>query len=68
MNFTGFVDGVQIGTDTFTWNGTNDVKIVFGGRVNGSLTDNIQISAIPEPSAALLSALGVVTLLRRRRI
>lgn len=68
VNFTGFVDGVQIGTDTFTWNGTNDVKIVFGGRVPGSLIDNIQIATIPEPSAALLSALGVLALVRRRRI
>lgn len=68
VNFTGFVDGVQIATDTFTWNGTDNVKIVFGGRVDGSLTDNIQISTIPEPSAALLSALGVLALVRRRRI
>ena len=68
VNFTGFVDGVQIGTDTFTWNGTDDVKIFLGGRVNGSLIDNVQVSTIPEPSAALLSGLGVVALLRRRRI
>ncbi len=68
VNFTGFVDGVQIATDTFDWNGTDDVKIVFGGRVPGSLIDNIQIATIPEPSAALLSALGVLALVRRRRI
>lgn len=68
VNFTGFVDGVQIGTDTFTWNGTDDVKIFFGGRVQGSLIDNIQIATIPEPSAALLSALGGLALVRRRRI
>lgn len=68
VNFTGFVDGVQIGTDTFTWNGTEDVKIFLGGRVNGSLIDNVKISTIPEPSAALLSGLGVVALLRRRRL
>jgi hypothetical protein len=68
VNFTGFVDGVQIGTDTFTWNGTDDVKIFLGGRVNGSLIDNVQISTIPEPSAALLSGLGILALVRRRRI
>lgn len=68
VNFSGFVDGVQIGTDTFTWNGTNDVKIFLGGRVNGSLIDNVQVSTIPEPTAALLSGLGILALGRRRRI
>lgn len=68
VNFTGFVDGVQIGTDTFTWNGTDDVKIFLGGRVNGSLIDNVEVSTIPEPSAALLSGLGILALIRRRRI
>ncbi|MCW1886376.1 PEP-CTERM sorting domain-containing protein [Luteolibacter flavescens] len=68
VNFTGFVDGVPIGTDTFTWNGTDDVKIFLGGRVNGSLIDNVQVSTIPEPSVALLSGLGILALVRRRRI
>lgn len=67
VTFTGFTDGVQIATDSFTWGGTNDVKIFFGGSVQGSLIDNIQINTIPEPSALLLSALGAVALLRRRR-
>jgi hypothetical protein len=68
VNFTGLVDGVPIGTDTFTWNGTDDVKIFLGGRVNGSLIDNVQVSTIPEPSAALLSGLAILALARRRRI
>lgn len=68
VTFTGFVDGVQIGTDTFTWNATNNVTIFLGGRVNGSLIDNVQVSTIPEPSAALLSGLGILALIRRRRI
>ena len=67
VNFTGFVDGVQVAADTFTWNGTDNVRIFFGGRVEGSLIDNIQINTIPEPSAALLSALGALALVRRRR-
>lgn len=67
VNFTGFVDGVQIGTDTFDWNGTNNVSIFFGGRVVGSLIDNIQISTIPEPSAVMLSGFCALGLLRRRR-
>jgi autotransporter-associated beta strand protein len=43
VNFTGFVDGSKVATDSFTWNSTNDVKVVFGGRVTGSLVDNIYV-------------------------
>jgi uncharacterized protein (TIGR03382 family) len=67
VNFTGFVDGSKVATDSFTWNSTNDVKIVFGGRVTGSLIDNIVVATIPEPSTALLGGLGLLALLRRRR-
>ncbi len=67
VNFTGFVDGVQIGTDTFDWNGTNNVTIFFGGRVAGSLIDDIQIRTIPEPSAVMLSGFCALGFLRRRR-
>lgn len=67
VNFTGFVDGVQIGTDTFDWNGTNNVSIFFGGRVTGSLIDNIQIRTIPEPSVVMLSGFCALGFMRRRR-
>lgn len=37
-------------------------------RPNGAvLLDNIEVSVIPEPSAALLGGFGILTLLRRRR-
>lgn len=67
VNFTGIIDGNTIMTDTFTWDASNDMKIVFTGSSAGSLVDNIVITAVPEPSAALLGGLGLLVLLRRRR-
>lgn len=46
------------------YNETNG-KIFFGG--NNSTFDNLSVTVIPEPSAALLGALGMLALLRRRR-
>ncbi len=56
---TYIVDGSNNGFD-----GTNSRLFVGGG--NGLIFDNISI--VPEPSAALLGGLGVLCLLRRRRI
>ncbi len=39
----------------------------FGGRTAGSV-DNFLLTQVPEPSAALLGGIGVLALLRRRRI
>jgi uncharacterized protein (TIGR03382 family) len=36
------------------------------GRFEGEI-DNLSVSLIPEPGAALLGGLGLLTLLRRRR-
>ena len=41
---------------------------LFVGGGNGLVFDNINVTAVPEPSLALLSGLGVLGLLRRRRI
>jgi len=46
------------------YDGTNG-KIFFGG--NASTFDNLNITVVPEPSAALLGGLGMLCLLRRRR-
>ncbi len=40
-------------------------KIIFGG--NNNTFDNLNVTVIPEPSAALLGVLGMLCLLRRRR-
>ncbi|MDA8736277.1 hypothetical protein N9V19_01650 [Opitutales bacterium] len=49
VTFTGYVDGQEVATDTFTWDGTDDVKILFGGHTAGYLIDNIAVSSIPVP-------------------
>jgi len=46
------------------------LKITFTGATSGSgnnRIDNLQINAVPEPSAALVTAFGLLGLLRRRR-
>lgn len=48
-----------------TFTGTNSQLVLGGG--NGLVFDNIVVSTIPEPTAALLGGLGVLALLRRRR-
>lgn len=67
VTFTGMIDGNTVATDTFTWDASNDMKIVFGGNTVGSTMDNLVLSTIPEPSAALLGSLAVLGLLRRNR-
>jgi hypothetical protein len=67
VTFTGIIDGNTVATDTFTWDASNDMKIVFGGNTVGSTMDNLVLSTIPEPSAALLGSLAVLGLLRRNR-
>ncbi len=56
-------------TNTFTGlnlDGT-DQFISFHARETVTYIDNLSITAIPEPSAALLGGLGLLALLRRRR-
>jgi hypothetical protein len=47
--------------------GTDDQFISFHARNTETYIDNLSITAIPEPSAALLGGLGLLALLRRRR-
>lgn len=53
-------------TDRVTIVGTGNVENGF--NVIGAVGGNLNLVTIPEPSAALLGALGVLGLLRRRRI
>jgi hypothetical protein len=56
-------------TNTFTGLdlNTNDQFISFNARGTIANIDNLSITAVPEPSAALLGGLSVLALLRRRR-
>ena len=65
-------DGAYDPTLTFLVNGadngfTASNSQLFLGGGNGLVFDNINVTAVPEPSLALLSGLGVLGLLRRRR-
>ena len=51
----------------FTSGGTMDTSSIEGGSSNEA-TSRIQLVAVPEPTAALLGAVGTVGLLRRRRM
>lgn len=53
-------DGQAIVLRFFDFNGG-------GNTTNQTGIDNIELTAVPEPSAALLGALGLLALLRRRR-
>ncbi len=54
--------GVGAGAASFKFTATNPGADRFGGSI-----DNLSVSLIPEPGAALLGGLGLLTLLRRRR-
>jgi hypothetical protein len=61
------------GTLSYIGDGTGVVRLRIGpagtltsGRFEGEI-DNLSVSLIPEPGAALLGGLGLLTLLRRRR-
>lgn len=45
---------------------TTNSQLFLGGG-NGLIFDNISVTSVPEPSAAILGALGVLCLARRRR-
>lgn len=66
-------DGTYEPARTFTINGadngfTGANSQLFVGGGFGLTFDNINVAVVPEPSAALLGGLGVLGLLRRRRI
>lgn len=62
-----YVNGSLTNTFTGLNLGTDDQFISFHANSTVANIDNLTISAIPEPSAALLGGLGLLALLRRRR-
>ena len=62
-----YVNSVLKATYTDLGLGANDGYLSFEARGTKAYYDNLVISAIPEPSAALLGGLGMLALLRRRR-
>jgi hypothetical protein len=62
-----YVNGSLTNTFTGLNLGTDDQYISFHARNSIAYIDNLSITAIPEPSAALLGGLGLLALLRRRR-
>jgi hypothetical protein len=70
---TGNLDAGLKGTLSYIGDGTGVVRLRIGPagtlnslRFEGEI-DNLSVSLIPEPGAALLGGLGLLTLLRRRR-
>lgn len=70
VNYEAFIDGgTAIKTGSFTWSGTDEnyLNVYSNYTSNSGTLDNFSVTAIPEPSAALLGGLGLLALLRRRR-
>lgn len=61
-------DSVSIGVDLGT-NGYDYYAVIFTGEADATefSIDNVSLTAIPEPAAALLGSLGILFLIRRRR-
>jgi hypothetical protein len=62
INFTEFVNSGSI-----DWNAINKISLSGGGTLELDISLVGGLTAVPEPTTALLSALGALCLLRRRR-
>ena len=61
------INGVNSATFTYTTNPADITHVGFGVQSATSEVSNFSLTAVPEPSVALLGGLGVLALLRRRR-
>lgn len=63
------VNGVQIVSDSFTWDGNGgQVRMELQTDTEGNFIDNLTVATnVPEPTAGLLGLVGLVAFARRRR-
>lgn len=64
---TWFRDSIQIHTAAYTTNPTINYIGIYKHQTASGTVDNLSLTVVPEPSAALLGGLGMLALLRRRR-
>ncbi|MCA9236211.1 MAG: hypothetical protein KDA44_12120 [Planctomycetales bacterium] len=70
VNYKVFYNGALQGTGSFPWSGTNENYIALDARDGGSVGfDNLAVTTVPEPAAAMLAALAIggLGVVRRRR-
>ncbi len=58
---------IRTATTTTGWNDYNAIFIRNGSIAADYLVDNVSLTLVPEPAAAVLGGLGLLGLLRRRR-
>ena len=66
---TSVVDGIQVASDTFTWDSNGgEMRMELGNNdPDGQRIDNLTVRTIPEPSAASLFGLALAGIFLRRR-
>lgn len=68
VNAISRVNGVQVASDTFTWDSNAGAMYMeLGHNDAGNRVDNLMVSTIPEPSSAALFALCALGVAARRR-
>jgi PEP-CTERM motif len=68
VDYVVFYNGLAVGTNSFTWSGTDDNYIGLDSRDGtGGTMDNFTITTVPEPSAIALLFLGTAGHFIRRR-
>jgi hypothetical protein len=68
VNAVSSVNGVQVASDTFTWDSNGGAMYMeLGHNEAGNRVDNLTVSTVPEPSSAALFALCALSLTARRR-
>ena len=66
QNTAGFADRMS-STSNWTSNGSGQIVINVTGTNEGPRVSGMEITVVPEPSAALLGGIGALLLLRRRK-